>query len=286
MKIALATAVVAFALDEDLAPLADALRKTGMQVEILAWDDTSVSWKRFDAVLIRSPWDYIERLPEFLAWCEKISGQTQLLNPAEVLTWNTDKHYLAELTKRKCPVIESVFIEPNQNADNFPDYAEFVVKPAVGAGSRDARRYVAKDRVAAVTHIKNLLTQNRAVLIQPYLAQVDNKGETALIFFKGIFSHAIRKGPLLKLNQDTDVELLTAEVINAREPSSDELHVAHQVLNAMPFENLAYARIDLLPSEKGPQLLELELTEPSLFFNKAPGSAERFAASLCERLKA
>ncbi len=280
MKIALVTAIAAFALDEDLAPLADALRKAGASVEILAWDDFSVSWQRFDAVVLRSTWDYTERLPEFLAWCARTSKQTRMLNPADVVKWNTDKHYLADLAKKKCPVVESVFIEPGQAADKFPDYAEFVVKPAVGAGSRDTQRYLAKDRATAVEHVKKLLDQQRAALIQPYLAEVDTKGETALIFFNGIFSHAIRKGPLLQLDEGPTDHLFAPEAITAREPGGDELEVAHKVLAAMPFKSLAYARVDLLPSSQGPMLLELELTEPSLFFEHAPGSAERFAASL------
>jgi len=280
MKIALATAIAAFSLDDDLAPLADALRKAGAEVEILAWDDFSVSWKRFDKVVLRSTWDYTERLPEFLSWCERAATQTELLNTADVVKWNTDKHYLADLAKKKCPVVESVFIEPGQAADKFPDYAEFVVKPAVGAGSRDTQRYLAKDRAAAIAHAKKLLDQKRSVLVQPYLAEVDTKGETALIFFKGIFSHAIRKGPLLQLDEGPTSHLFAPEAITAREPSGEELEVAHQVLAAMPFTSLAYARVDLLPSHQGPMLLELELTEPSLFFEHAPGSAERFAASL------
>ena len=280
MKIALVTAIAAFSLDDDLAPLADALRKAGASVEILAWDDCSVSWQRFDAVVLRSTWDYTERLPEFLAWCEHTAAQTRMLNPADVVKWNTDKHYLADLAKKNCPVVESVFIEPGQIPDRFPDYAEFVVKPAVGAGSRDTQRYLAKDRTAAIKHVKNLLDQKRAALIQPYLADVDTKGETALIFFKGIFSHAIRKGPLLQLDEGPTNHLFAPEAITAREPGGDELEVAHKVLAAVPFKSLAYARVDLLPSSQGPMLLELELTEPSLFFEHAPGSAERFAASL------
>jgi len=280
MKIALATAIAAFSLDDDLAPLADALRKAGAEVEILAWDDFSVSWKRFDKVVLRSTWDYTERLPEFLSWCQRAATQTELLNTADVVKWNTDKHYLADLAKKKCPVVESVFIEPGQAADKFPDYAEFVVKPAVGAGSRDTQRYLAKDRAAAIAHTKKLLDQKRSVLVQPYLADVDTKGETALIFFKGIFSHAIRKGPLLQLDEGPTSHLFAPEAITAREPSGEELEVAHKVLAAMPFTSLAYARVDLLPSSQGPMLLELELTEPSLFFEHAPGSAERFAASL------
>lgn len=280
MKIALVTAIAAFSLDDDLAPLADALRKAGAHIEILAWDDCSVSWKRFDALVLRSTWDYTERLPEFLDWCEHTARQTKMLNPAEVVKWNTDKHYLADLAKKKCPVVESVFIEPGKAPDKFPDYAEFVVKPAVGAGSRDTQRYLAKDRATAVEHVKKLLDQKRSALIQPYLAEVDTKGETALIFFKGIFSHAIRKGPLLQLDEGPTNALFAPEAITQREPGSDELEVAHQVLKAMPFKSLAYARVDLLPSSSGPMLLELELTEPSLFFAHAPGSAERFAASL------
>ena len=280
MKIALVTAIAAFSLDDDLAPLADALRKAGAQVEILAWDDCSVSWSRFDKVVLRSTWDYTERLPEFLSWCEHTAKQTELLNTADIVKWNTDKHYLADLAKKKCPVVESVFIDPGQAADTFPEYAEFVVKPAVGAGSRDTQRYLAKDRKAAVEHVNNLLNQKRSALIQPYLAEVDTKGETALIFFNGIFSHAIRKGPLLQLDEGPTEQLFAPEAITTREPSSDELKVAHQVLQAMPFKSLAYARVDLLPSGEGPMLLELELTEPSLFFEYAPGSAERFAASL------
>lgn len=280
MKIALVTAIAAFSLDQDLAPLAEALRRAGAQVEILAWDDFSVSWKRFDAIVLRSTWDYTERLPEFLAWCEHASQETKLLNPADVVKWNTDKHYLADLAKKKCPVVESVFIEPGQAADTFPDYGEFVVKPAVGAGSRDTQRYLAKDRAAAIAHVKQLLDQKRSALIQPYLADVDTQGETALIFFNGIFSHAIRKGPLLQLDEGPTNALFAPEAITAREPGGDELEVAHKVLAAMPFQALAYARVDLLPSRQGPMLLELELTEPSLFFEHAPGSAERFAASL------
>jgi len=281
MKIALATAIAAFSLDDDLAPLAEALRKAGAQVEVLAWDDCSVSWKRFDKVVLRSTWDYTERLPEFLAWCECTATQTTLLNTVDIIKWNTDKHYLADLAKKKkCPVVESVFIEPGQAADKFPDYSEFVVKPAVGAGSRDTQRYLAKDRAAATEHVQKLLDQKRGALIQPYLADVDTKGETSLIFFKGIFSHAIRKGPLLQLDEGPTDHLFAPEAITAREPSGEELEVAHQVLAAMPFKSLAYARVDLLPSSQGPMLLELELTEPSLFFEHAPGSAERFAASL------
>ena len=280
MKIALATAISAFALDEDLAPLREACAEAGIQTQALAWDDPTVGWSRFDAVLLRSTWDYTERLPEFLAWCDRVAAQTRLWNPAAVVRWNTDKRYLGELARRGVPVIESHFLAPGDDAAALPDLDEFVVKPTVGAGSRDAQRYQRGERAAAIAHAQRLLDQDRHVLVQPYLRSVDEQGETALLYFGGQFSHAIRKGPLLKRGQGPAAALFAPEKIQSRTPSAAEHEVAAKVLAALPFETPLYARVDLLPSPEGPQLLELELTEPSVFLPYGPGAADRFVAAL------
>lgn len=285
MPIALATAISACGSDDDLAPLLQACAAEGLRADIVAWDDPTVSWARFDAVLLRSTWDYTRRLPEFLAWCERVSTQTRLLNPLEVVRWNVDKHYLGELAARGVPVIESHYLEPGDDPAALPELAEFVLKPCVGAGSRGARRFVAAERDAALLHARELLAQGHSVLQQPYLAQVDERGETALIFFEGRYSHAIRKGPLLRRGEAATRALFAPEHIGARTPSDEEREVARCVVAALPFERLAYARVDLLPSPEGPQLLELELTEPSLFFATAPGAADRFARGLAARLQ-
>jgi glutathione synthase/RimK-type ligase-like ATP-grasp enzyme len=284
MPLALATAISACARDEDLAPLQQACAEAGLRADIVAWDDPTVSWGRFDAVLLRSTWDYTTRLPEFLAWCDRVHAASTLLNPPEVVRWNTDKHYLGQLAARGVPVIQSHYLEPGDDLERLPVLAEFVLKPCVGAGSRGARRFVAAERAAALAHARELLAQGHSVLMQPYLAQVDELGETALVFFEGRYSHAIRKGPLLRRGAAATRALFAPEHIGARTPTEDERALAKRVLAALPFERLAYARVDLLPSPAGPQLLELELTEPSLFFATAPGAAERFAQVLAARL--
>ena len=284
MKLALVTAIAAFGLDEDLEPLRTACAQAGITASIVAWDDMTVSWARFDAALLRSPWDYVDRLPEFLAWCERTARLTALWNPPDVVRWNTDKRYLGELAARGLPVIESHFLAPGDDPASLPDLAEFVVKPTVGAGSRDAQRYLRADRPAALAHARRLLDQGRHVLVQPYLKAVDEQGETALLFFQGQFSHAIRKAPLLKRGEDATSAMFKAASITARQPSAAELDVAARVLAALPFDTLAYARVDLLPSDNGPQLLELELTEPSVFLPYGDGAAARFAAVLAARL--
>ena len=292
-RIALVTAAAARALDDDLAPLTAALDAQGATVTIADWDDVTIDWSRFDLALLRSAWDYSLRLPEFLAWIERIAGQTRLLNPPEVVRWNTDKHYLGDLARAGVAVVPGTFVEPGADAGAalheflaaHPVHADFVVKPCIGAGSRDAQRHRRDDRGAAVAHLRRLLNAGRSVLLQPYLDRVDADGETALLFFEGAFSHAIRKGPLLRRDEGPTRALFAPEHIQSRTPGADERVLAQRTLAAVPFAGaLLYARIDLLRDAQGrPVVLELELAEPSLFFASAPASVERFAAAVLAR---
>jgi glutathione synthase/RimK-type ligase-like ATP-grasp enzyme len=291
-RIALITAAAARNLDEDLAPLDAALRAGGVAPSIVDWDDETVDWPAFDLAVLRSTWDYSQRLPAFLHWVDRVSPLTTLANPREVVRWNTDKHYLAHLANAGVPVVPSTFAEPGEDAraalDAFlaSSSGEFVVKPSIGAGSRDAQRYGRDERDTALAHATRLLDAGRSVLLQPYLGRVDAHGETALIFFAGTFSHAIRKGPLLKRGEGPTRALFAAEHITPRTPSAAEIAVAERTLAAMPFGALLYARVDLIHDDDGaPRVLELELTEPSLFFEHAPGSADRFAAAIMQRAK-
>lgn len=293
-RIALVTATAARDLDDDLAPLSTALAETGSDCSIVAWDDANADWAAFDLVLLRSPWDYTQRLPEFLDWLQRVAAQTMLLNPYEVVRWNTDKHYLSDLAAASVAIVPSAFVEPGESAaaalDAFlaahAQARELVVKPAIGAGSRDARRHARTDRAAALAHIDQLLCQGRSVLLQPYLDRVDEQGETALIFFDGVFSHAIRKGPLLRAGEDATRALFATEHIVARTPDAAELALAVRTLGAVPFADpLLYARVDLIRAGDGaPCVLELELAEPSLFFATAAGSAARFAQAIRRRI--
>lgn len=293
-RIALVSVAAAHSLDDDLLPLLDALRAAGAEAQVADWDDASVDWLRFDLALLRSTWDYTDRLPAFVAWAERASARTRLLNPLDVLRWNTDKHYLADLARAGVAIVPSTFVEPGEDAvaalDAFltahAQAAEFVVKPAVGAGSRDAQRHARADRTRAVAHAARLLAAGRSVLLQPYLDRVDEHGETALIHFDGVFSHAIRKGPLLLRGEGPTEALFAPEQIAPREPDDAERALAAQALAAVPFAGpLAYARVDVIRDAEGaPRLLELELVEPSLFFAHGAGSARRCADAVLARI--
>jgi len=284
--IALVTARAARDLDEDLAPLFATLSGAGAAVRVVEWDDAEINWSQFDLALLRSTWDYSVRLPEFLDWAERVSKSTRLVNPAPVVRWNTDKHYLAELLQADVRTVPSAFVEPGESASRAMNEflvqhaaSEFVVKPAISSGSRDAQRYGRRQLDIAKLHIRRLQDANRSVVLQPYLERVDAEGETALIYFDGRFSHAIRKGPLLLRGEASTRALFAAEQISPRVPRLDELRTGERALAAIPFATPLYARVDLIRDADGtPRVLELELTEPSLFLTYAAGSVERLAA--------
>jgi hypothetical protein len=274
--------------DPDDRLLIEPLRERGVGVDALTWDQPGLDWARYDLVVLRSPWDYAARRDEFVAWAHTVPA---LANPAPVVAWNTDKRYLAQLASAGVPVVPTQYLAPTDPPWAPPGTGEYVVKPTVGAGSLSTGRYDLshpEQRAAAVRHVARFRATGRITMIQPYLTAVDTYGETALLFLGGRFSHAIRKGPMLGGPDVQETGLYRPEDISARQPSRAELAVAEQVLAAVPGgTDLLYARVDLLPGQDGhPVLVEVELTEPSLYLGYAPGAAARLADAIVARLGA
>lgn len=270
LRLALATCAEVPEGDEDAPALIEALAARDLHARPAVWDDPSVDWGRFDLVVVRSTWDYPDRREQFLAWAESLPS---VLNAPEVLRWNTDKRYLAALGDDAVP---SRFLDPGTDFE-APDHP-FVVKPSVGAGSIGAARYNAGD-VRAEAHVAELQAAGKTVLVQPYLEGVDRLGETSLLYAGGTLSHAVRKDALLAHGGGPAAGLYVEETMSRAEPTAEELEIAERALAAVPFprEELLYARVDVLP---GPCVLEVELTEPSLFLGYADGAVDRFADAI------
>jgi hypothetical protein len=288
--LAIVSSSAATGLDPDEPPLVAALgvELGGGAVSVEHWHDPAVDWSGFDTVLLRSTWDYIDHLDDFLAWTERVESVTRLVNPAAVVGWNTEKRYLTELESAGIPVVPTVFVAPGESTP--PVGAPSVVKPSVGAGSNGARR-CRPDEVPV--HVEMLHEAGRTAMIQPYLDDIDERGETALCFLAGRsggleFSHAFRKGPILHVAEPAwDGDLFAREEITSRSPSGKELELARAVLEldcVTRHGALAYARVDLVPHAGQPVVMELELVEPSFYFHVAEGSAERAATAFARHL--
>ncbi len=265
---ALATCAEMAELDEDERLALEPLARLGVEAEPVVWDDPAVDWGAFDLTVVRSTWDYVGRRDEFLAWADSVP---RLHNPAAVLRWNTDKRYLAELTEAGLPVVPTWF-------DELPDLdGEIVVKPTESAGARDTGRFASVVEAAALA--QSIQADGRTAMAQPYLPEIDEHGETGLVFVGGAFSHGFRKGALLPVDAKPVEGLFAREHITPRDPSAAEREIADAVLAWMGerFGELLYARVDIAPPGL---VLELEVTEPSLWLSQDPGAPERFARAV------
>jgi glutathione synthase/RimK-type ligase-like ATP-grasp enzyme len=281
--VALATCSVVPELDDDERLVIPALASLGVSATPAVWDDPAVDWSTFELVVLRSAWDYAERRDEFLRWCAALP---RVLNALPVVAWTTNKVYLRELAAAGIATVPTVWMEPDPGADgHLLPPGEVVVKPAISAGARNASRYLPEHGAEARAHADRLLSEGRTVMVQPYLASVDEAGETALIYIAGTFSHAINKGPLLTAPGKTTSGLWEPERITAVQPRDDERELAETALDALqwPRHELLYARVDAVREADGtPAILELELAEPSLFLAHGDGAAERFAAAIAD----
>jgi hypothetical protein len=279
VQIAFATAAPYRDLDEDLPMLVDAANGRGHRADVRNWDDRSVDWNSYDTVVVRSCWDYTGRREEFLTWARSIPV---LQNPSRVIAWNTDKVYLREFAAGGTPIIETHWNA--KDGDDIGDHGEWVCKPSVSVGSQDTARWSTREEVYA--HSAELVAAGRTSMVQPYVQSVDSEGETAMMFLDGEFSHAIRKGQLLLQGEGVRQDRDSRESITPRAPTAAQHEVAAESLASVSRilalnEPLLYARVDLVTAPGGtPLVIELELTEPSLFLDHSEDGAGRLVRAL------
>lgn len=281
-RVALVTCQPARGLDADEPLLLAALDDLDVTVDVLDWDGPS-DWSTYDAVVVRSTWDYPRRHADFLRWASGVDEVTQLHNPASMLAWNTDKRYLTQLAEAGLAVIQTTFLTPGRDWTVTELADAVVVKPAVSAGAQDTARYEVDELPHARAHIARLHEQRRLVMVQPYVSGIDEYDETALVYIGGVFSHAAAKASLLGAGA-AESGLFATEKITPRTPSDAERllgDAAMAWLAGSTFGTPLYARIDLLPDSAGdPLILEVELTEPSLFLETDSAAADRLAAAI------
>lgn len=236
-------------------------------------------WASVPLVVIRSPWDYSDAHVEFLSWARRVAAVTRVVNPLEVLEWNSHKSYLLELASAGVPTVTTTLVHfdaPDaERAAALATYpGEIVIKPAVSVGAIGALR-AASSSPEAASHLAGLASAGD-VLVQPLARAVLDDGETSLIYFGGQFSHAIRKLPAAG---DYRVQEHHGGRVVPHRPSDDEFAVAAATLAAAPAPT-AYARVDLVQVAGSPAVMELEAIEPQLFLDHDAGAAARFAAHI------
>jgi glutathione synthase/RimK-type ligase-like ATP-grasp enzyme len=276
VKVVLATASSLPAREVETAGLAEALTGLGVEAEVKAWDE-QFDWAAVDLVVVRTTWDYTDRLGEFIGWAGRVDAVTRLVNPLAAIAWNCHKGYLLELARAGVATVPTVLLTRGEDGPPGGLYelcgpgGEVVVKPAVSAGARGARRG-RPDDPALLEHLHGL-RQGGDVLVQPLIDSVLDRGEVSLMILGGHFSHAVRKVP--RAGEYRVQEQYGGTVIPVA-PSDEERSVARAALDQVPAPCL-YARVDLVETTDGPVVMELEVIEPYMFLPDGPGATERFA---------
>src|SRR5579884_353933 len=270
--------------DPDESPIRHALEARGVATRMTRWRDPEGDWRAFDLVVLRSPWDYALHADELRHWLSAVEAVTEVLNCPDLVRWNMDKHYLADLAAAGVPCVDTAYartVAEVESALAGVPAAEVVLKPTVSAGARDTGRF-ARDDPGALALATHIVGAKRTVMVQPAVASVAEVGELALLFFDGRLSHAVRKGAILAEGGGL-VGGSYRERLSAEEPSEQAVAVGQAVVDAV--EELVrrrgwrcrrptplYARVDLVDDAGTWRVLEAELMEPSYFLDHAPGA--------------
>jgi glutathione synthase/RimK-type ligase-like ATP-grasp enzyme len=283
MRLAWATASEARGKDPDEPLAVDALRAEGVRVDVVEWDNGAVEWTSYDVVLVRSTWDYTERLEEFVTWLQRVDGLTVLRNPIAPMRWSADKHYLAELADAGVPVIPTLYVAPGERV--VSPVGDVVVKPTIGAGAQDVALFRAGDDTAVATHVERIHRRGVSAMVQPLLPSVARTGEWPMVFLGGRFSHSANKHVQLP-DPDGPAPFFAPERNRPWEATLEQRQVAEHCMAAVEqrFGSLTYARVDLVRDDDDRYLvLEVELVEPSLFLPEGgPGAVANLVRAVLQ----
>jgi glutathione synthase/RimK-type ligase-like ATP-grasp enzyme len=260
------------------------LAKLGWSVDDVSWRNQDVDYNQFDLVVVRSTWDYQAFVGDFLQTLERIDKSNALLeNSLALMKWNVSKSYLRDLESKGVPILPTIWLdsfgsEAIIGAFSHFNTAEIIIKPLVSANADFTYRLTEEDFLFKQQAIKTELG-NRNIMIQAFEKTILLEGEFSLFYFDNEYSHSINKMPA---NGDFRVQEEHGGQLVSVEPTEAMFSLANKTIGALP-EKALYARIDMLETSNGLAIIEVELIEPSLYFNMDKKSSKRFANAIATR---
>jgi glutathione synthase/RimK-type ligase-like ATP-grasp enzyme len=262
------------------------LAEKGHQVSFQVWDEEQVDWTAFDAIIIKSPWDYFDKINAWYTWLDKLEALgCRVLNPVKTLRWNSDKIYFKDMQAQGVQLVPTVWLEQGSTFDadivfDAIGQDKLIVKPRVSGAAKNT---LAIEQSEAGNYIEriNALLQEDAFLAQPFLEQIKTQGEWSFIFFNGEYSHTVLK---TAKSGDFRVQHFFGGSVHTPEPPVDMLATATRIVEQFAGDCL-YARVDGVELNGELALMELELIEPFLFLSTNEGALERYYQALLQLLE-
>ncbi len=270
--------------------LRESLSELGFSSVRVDWADPDIDWSSFSCAVFRTTWDYYERITEFTSWLERVKKLTRLCNNAELIRWNMDKHYLADLQARGIPVVPTRYMEAGSKATlsellDQTGWSEAIIKPCISGAARHTYR-VNRSNAGLINSKVQPLLDFEAFLFQPFLPDILHSGEDTLVLIDGKFTHAVTKRPK---PGDFRVQDDHGGTVHHCFPTPEQIQLAEQTLAACRTGDRpvpVYGRVDMVRDLHGDWcVMELELIEPELWLRNHPPAARTLAAAVARYLR-
>ena len=262
------------------------LKSRQLLVSAEVWDDDKVDWSQYDVIILKSPWDYIVKVDAFYAWLDRLSQLNILvLNPIKTIMWNSNKIYLRDLEDKGVSVIPSIWLDKKSSFKAEEIFERFggekiIVKPCISGSARHTYALTKEDAKSKAAEIEQLL-ECEAFMVQPFIKEIQTKGEWSLLFFNGRYSHAV-----LKTAKSGDFRVQSDYGGESRKeiPYPELVASAQSIVDCFA-KGCLYARVDGIEINKQLVLMELELIEPELFLMKGDEAFDNYYKAILPLLE-
>ena len=255
------------------------LREFGWDCDFVSWESRNIDWDQYKSVIIRSTWNYQEKFENFIKVLSEIDTSSAFLyNSIDIVKWNINKQYLNDLEEKKIEIVPSMFYMNFNSKEIYELFSSFnskklIIKPCISANA-DSTYILDQNSFNDIIDTLKVFFKKREFIIQPFIENIKFEGEYSLIFFGNKLSHALLKTPR---NGDFRVQEehggILKPIIN---PEIDLIKFGERVIENLP-EPCLYSRVDIVKHNNKFLLMEVELIEPSLYFNMDSKSSSRFA---------
>ena len=267
MHLALVTCSTWPELSRSDALYAKALERLGAEVKAVPWNGAGYDdLAKYDAVILRSSWDYHDTLGPFKHWLNSVAERNiRLFNTCDQVLRFMDKRFLLDFQARGIVMgkMHAVACDRAAIIDvmRAEGWDKAVLKPIYGASSRGVELVERNDEGTAIKRVIDDVGP-RDLLIQEFLPEI-HSGEIQMVFFDGQFSHAIQRTPAkgeFRANSKYRPSI---------QPCVPEARIIQCAVSILAEAGPAplYARVDGVTRNGKFLLNELELVEPDVLLN-------------------
>ena len=267
------------------------LNKLLVDVDIISWQDKTVDYSKYDAVVIRSLWGYQDYIEEFMEYLDKLKkDKVKVFNNVEILKDNLNKYEQFKiLDKYEIPHIKTFFLkkdELDKVSKINKEHKDLVVKPIISGSGNNT--FIISDTIEKnnikVDEVKEkfsgvLNDTNNYLMVQPFVKEID-AGEISVILINNKISHIVVRNTSI-FNNKGSISVVGLDIMDDKMKA-----IVDSCTKIKEYDDSLYMRVDIVKIGEDYKVMELELVEPQLFlaFRKTKKELIRFAKAIREKI--